>query len=92
MLLTYDEGGGYFDHVAPPASPDGDPYGTRVPLLALGSFAKKGWISHVQMELTSIVRFIEWNWLRDVGQLGARDAVVANLGSLLDETLGVPKD
>jgi phospholipase C len=90
FLLAYDEGGGYFDHVAPPASPDGQPYGTRIPLLALGKFARKNYVSHETMELTSVVKLIEWNWLGDTGQLAARDAVVANLGSLLDPALGVP--
>ena len=42
-------------------------------------------VSHVTMEHSSIVKFIEWNWLGEkTGQLGHRDAIVANLGSLLD--------
>lgn len=87
VLVTWDEGGGYFDHVPPPAAStvDGKPYGTRVPLLALGRFAKKGVVSHVEMEHSSVVKFLEWNFLAGkTGQLGARDAVVNNLGSLLD--------
>jgi len=86
VLLTYDEGGGYFDHISPPPpSPgDGKAYGTRVPLLAIGPFAKTNYVSHVVMEHSSIVKFIEWNWLGATGQLKTRDAVVANLGSLLD--------
>ena len=89
VLLTYDEGGGYFDHVAPPPdSPaDGKPYGTRVPLLAVGPFARANFVSHATMEHSSIVKFIEWNWLgQQTGQLGNRDTMVANLGSLLDPT------
>jgi phospholipase C len=87
VLLTYDEGGGYFDHVAPPptSTVDNQPYGTRVPALALGPFAKKNTVSHVVMEHSSIVRFIEWNFLGGTtGQLGTRDATVNNIGSLLD--------
>jgi phospholipase C len=87
VLITYDEGGGYYDHVAPPPpSPvDGKPYGTRVPLLALGPFARPGFVSHVVTEHSSIVKLIEWNFLGgQTGQLGGRDAVVSNLGSLLD--------
>jgi phospholipase C len=88
LLITYDESGGYFDHVAPPAasSVDGQAYGPRIPLLALGPFVDAGGISHTPMEHSSIVRFIEWNYLGATGQLGARDAVVANVGSLLDAT------
>jgi phospholipase C len=87
VLVTYDEGGGYYDHVAPPpaSAVDGKPYGTRVPLMALGPFAKKGFVSHAVMEHSSIVKLVEWNFLGGAtGQLGGRDAVVANLGSLLD--------
>ena len=96
VLLTWDEGGGFFDHVPPPAAPptsvDVDsagqpvPYGTRVPLLALGPFARKNTVSHAQMEHSSIVRFLEYNFVGPVGQLGARDGWVRNIGSLLDPT------
>lgn len=95
VLLTWDEGGGFFDHVAPPPSvenyPSGDPqsplpvpYGTRVPLMAIGPFARRGVVSHVTMEHSSLVRFLEFNFLGREGGLGARDAVVNNIGSLLD--------
>ncbi len=87
VLITWDEGGGFFDHIAPPAESavDSQPYGTRVPLLAVGHYAKKGEVSHVPMEHSSIVKFLEWNYLGGTtGQLGARDAVVNNIGSLLD--------
>jgi hypothetical protein len=58
---------------------------TRVPLLAIGRFAKKGAVSHVQMEHSSLVKFLEWNFLAGkTGQLGARDVEVNNIGSLLD--------
>jgi phospholipase C len=93
ILVTYDESGGWYDHVAPPptSAVDGEPYGARVPLLAIGPFARRNFVSHVTMEHSSIVRFIEWNWLGAAGQLGARDATVANLGSLLDPAkTGVP--
>jgi phospholipase C len=94
ILVTWDEGGGFFDHVAPPAAPpqavDADdqgrpvPYGTRVPLLAMGPFAQIGRVSHVTMEHSSIVKFLEYNFLTQVGQLQARDGWVNNIGSLLD--------
>jgi phospholipase C len=94
VLVTYDEGGGYYDHVAPPPTnvADGKPYGTRVPLLAMGPFARKNFVSHVTMEHSSVVKFIEWNWLGGTtGQLGTRDATVSNLGSLLDpDATGTP--
>lgn len=92
-LLTYDESGGFFDHVPPPpASPvDGQPYGLRVPLIARGPFARRGTVSHVPLEPASIIAFVEWNWLGGTGHLGARDASANNLGSLLDpERTGLP--
>jgi phospholipase C len=92
VLLTWDEGGGFFDHVPPPPGIDSDDqgqpvaYGTRVPLLAIGPFVRKGAVSHVQMEHSSIVRFLEYNFVGPVGQLGHNDAKVSNIGSLLDPT------
>ncbi len=87
ILYTYDESGGFFDHVAPPpdSKVDGKAYGARVPTMAIGPFAKQNFISHVTLEHSSIVKFIEWNWLdKATGELGARDKVVNNIGSLLD--------
>ena len=101
VLLTWDEGGGFFDHVAPPPPIDVDddgnpvPYGTRVPMLAIGKFARRGAVSHVRMEHSSIVRFLEYNFIGPVGQLGHNDAKVHNIGSMLDQTLTgvvVPED
>jgi phospholipase C len=88
VLLTWDESGGFYDHVAPPPpGSDGQPYGPRVPLLAIGPLARHGVVSHQKLEHSSIVKLIEWNWLGEkTGQLGGRDRDVANLGSLLDPT------
>lgn len=97
VLVAWDEGGGYFDHVTPPAdsAADGAPYGTRVPLLAVGRFARKNFISHVELEHSSVVKFLELNFTGKTGQLAARDALVHNIGSLLDpqETgITIPED
>ena len=98
VVVTYDEGGGYWDHVPPPpaSAVDGQAYGTRVPTIVVGPFARKGAVSHVTMEHSSLVKFLEWNWLAmQTGQLGARDAAVPNIGSLLDGAatgVAVPED
>lgn len=64
---------------------------TRVPLLAIGEFSRKGTVSHVTMMHSSVVRFLEYNFLGPVGQLAASDAKVRNIGSLLDPALtGIP--
>jgi len=86
VLVTYDEGGGYWDHVKPPpdSKADGKSYGTRVPMIAVGPFVKQNFVSHVTMEHSSVVKFVEWNFLGATGQLKTRDAEVNNLGSLLD--------
>jgi phospholipase C len=93
VILTYDESGGFYDHVAPPptSAVDGQPYGPRIPTIAIGPLARTGVVSHTQLEAASIVKFVEWNWLHGVtGQLGGRDATVHNLGSLVRSRLGVP--
>jgi phospholipase C len=93
VLVTWDESGGYYDHVAPPAAStvDQQPYGPRVPLLAVGRFARRGAVSHQTLEHSSITKFVEWNWLKGkTGQLGGRDQVVHNLGSVLAASLKVP--
>ncbi len=86
ILLTWDEGGGFYDHIAPPPNDptDGQPYGTRIPLIAIGNFARTNWVSHVQLEHSSIVKFLELNFLGATGQLSGRDVYVNNIGSLLD--------
>jgi phospholipase C len=93
ILLTYDESGGYYDHVRPPATSavDGQAYGPRIPFVAVGPFARAGAVSEIPMEHASIVRFIEWNWLHgNTGQLGGRDATAHNIGSMLAPSLHVP--
>ena len=89
LVVTYDESGGYWDHVAPPptSTVDNQPYGPRIPTLVIGPFAKKNYVSHVQMEHASLVKFIEWNWLgKQTGQLNTRDKTANNIGDLLDPT------
>ncbi|MBS2028189.1 MAG: hypothetical protein JST54_09820 [Deltaproteobacteria bacterium] len=86
VIITPDESGGYFDHVSPPRpnTADGQPYGPRIFTIAYGPFARAGGIAHGQLEHASIVKFIEWNWLRADGQLGLRDTTAHNIGELLD--------
>ncbi|ORY41940.1 phosphoesterase-domain-containing protein, partial [Rhizoclosmatium globosum] len=89
IILTPDESGGFRDSVPPPANSniDNRPYGPRVPFVVLGNFAKTNYISHVPMEHSSLLRFIESNFLGGApGQLQTRDAIVNNIGDLLDQS------
>lgn len=61
VILTYDEYGGFFDHVAPPVIDRWGP-GSRVPAIIIGPFAKKGYVDHTQYETVSILSFIEQRW------------------------------
>jgi phospholipase C len=75
LFLTYDEHGGFYDHVAPPEAPKPDNippilqsgdtpgafdrYGIRVPTVVVSPFSKSHYVSHVVDDHTSILRFIE---------------------------------
>jgi phospholipase C len=58
IFVYWDEWGGWYDHVPPPYV-DYDGLGFRVPLLVISPYAKKHYVSHVQYEHGSILRFIE---------------------------------
>jgi len=89
IFFVPDESGGFYDHITPPDSStiDGVQYGPRTQFIAIGQQTKNNYISHVQMEPTSLIKFIEWNWLDGTGQLETRDTVVNNIGDLLDSAL-----
>ncbi|MGH9433592.1 MAG: phospholipase C, partial [Terriglobia bacterium] len=71
VFLTWDDFGGFYDHVAPPPV---DIYGLgpRVPLLIISPYARAGYISHTQYEFSSVLKFIEERF--NVPSLTARDA------------------
>ena len=98
IFLTYDEHGGYFDHVAPPPAclPDAIPpnllpgdvpgafdrYGIRVPMVAISPYSKRGYVSHTVYDQTSILRFIENRF--DLPALTNRDANADPMLELFD--------
>jgi acid phosphatase len=57
IVITYDEFGGAWDHVAPPQGDLLGP-GTRIPALIISPFAKRGTIDHTQYDTASILRLI----------------------------------
>jgi phospholipase C len=58
LFLTYDEGGGFFDHVPPPQV-DAYGLGFRVPTLVVSPYARRGYVSGQLYEHSSILKFIE---------------------------------
>ena len=58
VFLTWDDFGGFYDHVPPPIL-DHFSLGPRVPLLIISPYARKGYISHTQYEFSSFLKFVE---------------------------------
>jgi len=82
IIITYDENGGFWDHVAPPViDPKWGP-GTRVPAIIVSPFAKQGFVDHTQYETLSILSFIEKRW--GLKPLGERDAYANPLENAFD--------
>jgi phospholipase C len=83
LVVTFDEWGGFFDHVSPPvAAGDGVQRGFRVPCLLISPFARRGHVAHGVYDHTSILKLLEWRW--GLSPLTARDAAAANLAAALD--------
>jgi len=58
ILITYDEAGGFFDHVAPPQLDAYGP-GIRVPMLIVSPYAKPGYVDTTFSDHSSVLKFIE---------------------------------
>ena len=78
VVVTYDEFGGSYDHVAPPRTDAWGP-GTRVPALVLSAGMKHSGVSHTSYDTTSILATIEHAW--GLAPLSPRDAKVADLSA-----------
>jgi len=87
IFLTYDEGGGYYDHVPLQQLLSIDHefdhalhgYGQRVPLLVISPYAKENYVSRTLLNHMSLLRFIDYNW-----NLQPLNQNVANSNNLLD--------
>jgi phospholipase C len=96
FLVTYDEHGGFFDHVPPPLavderSEDGfDQLGFRVPTLAVGPWVKAGHSFDEVCDHTSVLAFLERLW--SLQPLTARDEAADDLFGILDERRLVEDD
>jgi phospholipase C len=87
ILWTYDEAGGFADHVTPPVgacppdptTPDIAGRGPRISMVAISPWAKRAYLSHTVEDHTAITRFVET--IFDLPALTGRDA---NMTALLD--------
>lgn len=83
FILTWDEWGGWADHVAPPQV-DEHGYGMRVPGLIVSPYAKRGYVDSTLYDHTSVLATIEW--LFDVEPLTSRDANAKSFENAFDFT------
>ena len=81
IIVTYDENGGQWDHVAPPKRDIWGP-GSRVPALVISPFAKKGFIDHTQYDTTAILKLIETRF--GLAPLGTADAAAHDMTETLE--------
>ena len=92
LVITYDEWGGFYDHVPPPLAPipaasaaagdkDGR-LGFRVPCVVISPFAKRSFIAHGKYDHTSILKMIEWRF--GLPPLTVRDQTANNLAEVLN--------
>lgn len=81
VIVTYDENGGIWDHVAPPKADRWGP-GNRVPTIIISPYAKKGTVDHSLYDTTSILRFLTRRFdLPVLAGLKARDDAMQAAGS-----------
>ena len=91
IIVTWDDWGGWFDHVPPPqvindgtSWGSGYVYGFRVPLIVISPFAKPNYISHANHDFGSILNLIEKTF--GVASLGYADAHADDLSDCFDFT------
>jgi phospholipase C len=105
LFITYDEQGGFFDHVTPPTPPPGTPeeylhgvpigLGYRVPMLVVSPFSRGGYVCSEVFDHTSMLRLLERRFGVEVPNLSAwrRSAVgdlTHTLGPGFDASQPVP--
>ncbi|WP_374970484.1 alkaline phosphatase family protein [Terrabacter sp. BE26] len=86
LVVTFDEWGGFYDHVAPGTAPDVSAStslrGFRVPALIVSPRARRGFVAHNTYDHTSILKAIEWRW--GLAPLTPRDSNARNIAEVLD--------
>jgi phospholipase C len=90
IIITWDDWGGWYDHVAPKVINDGVSwgsgyvYGFRVPLIVVSPYAKAAYISHTTHDFGSILKFIETTF--KLPSLGYADTPADDLSDCFDLT------
>ncbi len=87
IFISWDDWGGWYDHVTPTKVDEMGP-GFRVPLLIVSPYARHGYITHHVHEASGFIAFIEHNF--DLGTLGARDAGTDAFSDCFDYTQTPP--
>jgi phospholipase C len=86
IFILWDDWGGWYDHVAPPKL-DIMGLGFRVPLIVVSPYARRGYVSHVQHEEASVVKFVEDNF--GLPTLGEADLRADDLIDCFDFTQSI---
>ena len=86
IFLTWDDWGGWFDHLPPPQMGNYYELGFRVPLVVISPYAKSGFVSHTQYEFGSILAFAEETYGIPKGSLGTTDVRANDLMDVFDFT------
>ena len=98
MIVTWDDSGGWYDHVAPPPGPTARPgdfafrFSCSPPGRARTTIPEQPnampYVSHTRRESTAITKFIEKNW--KLGNMGQRDVTDDDLSDMFDYTRAAP--
>ena len=81
VFLTWDDFGGFYDHVAPPHI-DPIAYGPRVPTIVISPYARPGFVDHRRYDFGSILRYVEDKF--GLLPLGKYDSLASSIGADLD--------
>ena len=81
IIISYDENGGFWDHVAPPRIDRWGP-GSRIPAVIISPWAKRAFVDHTDYDTTSILKLIETRF--GLEPLGSRDAQANDLQNAFD--------
>ncbi len=86
LIITYDEHGGFYDHVSPPKTVDDEPgfeqLGFRVPAFVIGAKVKKGYVCKKQLEHVSVAATLKTRF--GIGSLGRRMEAASDVSDCID--------